>query len=56
MLQDVHNTHKRLKVKTINDNNLPTTYELPDLGCAPSKNVFYREEMTQVEDQEVQLR
>ena len=47
----VRNTYELFKVKSVNKHHLPITYELSELDGDPIKGIFYREEITPVEDQ-----
>ena len=47
---DVRNTYELFKVTKVNRNHIPTTYNLSDLDGDVINGVFYRPELTPVED------
>ena len=46
----VQNTYELFKIDTVNINHTPVTYSIVDLEDNPIKGIFYREELTEVED------
>lgn len=47
---DVRNTYELFKIKDVNEDHVPVTYNLIELDGEPIKGIFYREELTPVED------
>ena len=47
---DVRNTYELFKVKTVNESHIPVTYTLQELDGDLIGGIFYREELTPVED------
>ena len=47
----VRNTYELFKVKAVNENHVPVTYTLQELDGGDIEGIFYREELTPVDDQ-----
>ena len=47
---DVRNTYELFKIKDVNEDHIPVTYNLIELDGEPIKGIFYRQELTPVED------
>ena len=46
----IRNTYEIFKVKTVNENHVPVTYTLQELDGGDIQGIFYREELTPVQD------